>query len=116
MSMSDGEITDEIQAVRVEGQRQYRKDGYWWLVMVATVVMSAGGSIAFSTINTNESERKFCAIVATSILQAQQRIDTYAAAPPTTDAGRAQEAQAVTSLDEFTRLQRELDCPLPKDD
>lgn len=95
--MVDKETTGEIQKVRTETAAIVRRGAYFWLVMVATVIMAAGSSILASVVLTARSERKLCAVVITSD-------DAYHRTPPSTPIGRDQAAN-------FTRLRRELGCP-----
>lgn len=107
----DNETTGELHKIRAETKRDRRRDGYFWLIMVLTAVGSSGLAILFSTINTNASERKFCAVVAASVRQADGRVQTYRDEPPKTPAGLAQQRQAEEDARDTKLLQRSLDCP-----
>jgi hypothetical protein len=116
------EITNEIQIAGQEAQNSIeeakaeavatrRKDGYWWLIMVLTSLSFAAVSVLFSYTNTNASERKFCALMSTSLQQAQARVVAYDKEPPTTETGVAQRAQALVSLEQLRNLKQDLGCP-----
>jgi hypothetical protein len=119
------EITDEIQTsahhaftvietAKAEAVQARRKDGAWWFAMVLTAVVSPALAVLFSAYNTNQTELKFCALMDASVAQAQQRVIGYDVAPPTTDAGREQRANAMESVQLLTNLQRSLGCPIEK--
>jgi hypothetical protein len=121
----DGEISGEILKVKhqieevasradqakTEAEQTRRRGGYWWLVMVVTAVVGPALAIAFSAYNTDQSERKFCALITMSEVRAQRQLDTYRLVPPTTAAGRAQLAQQEVATDEIIKLRRGLGCP-----
>lgn len=105
------EARDSIEVAKVEATRARRKDAYWYLIMVLTSLTFAVASAVFSWANTNESERKFCAIMATSLNGAERRLAAYDANPPTTDAGMAQRGEALVSVTQLRTLKHDLDCP-----
>jgi uncharacterized protein YegP (UPF0339 family) len=117
------EITDEIHvsaasalnsidAVKKEVVQARRKDGAFWFAMVLTAVAGPSLAVLFSAYNTNQTELKFCSLMDASVAQAQQRVAGYDQAPPTTDAGREQRANAIESVKLLTNLQRSLGCPI----
>ena len=88
--------TREIEKVRGEILTSRKRDAYFVLVMVLTVLAAAGSSILVSVVLTQRSERKFCAIVINID-------DGYRRVPPSTDAGRQ---QAMI----YSQLRAELGC------
>jgi hypothetical protein len=117
------EITDEIhtsaatavtaiETAKEEAVRVRRKDGAFWFALVLTAVAGPALAVLFSAYNTNQTELKFCALMDASVAQAQQRVIGYDVAPPTTDAGREQRANAADSVRLLTDLQRSLGCPI----
>lgn len=109
------EDTGELHKIREETKRDRKRDGYFWLIMIVTVLGSCGLAMAFSAHNTRQSERKFCALMAASVVQAESRLAGYVQAPPTTEAGRVQQAQAVDSVRLLINLQHDLGCPIKGD-
>jgi hypothetical protein len=109
--MPDSETSGEIERIRIETRRDRRKDAYWWVVMVVTAVVGPALAIGYSAYNTNQSERKFCKLMAVSVIQARSRVEGFKAVPPTTAAGRTQQSNAAESVDLLTDLQRSLGCP-----
>jgi hypothetical protein len=89
--------TGEIQAIRAEISKDRRRDAYFYLVLVITMVL-AGGTSAFVSVTLNHrSERKLCAVVINAD-------DSYREREPVTPAGKLQAAN-------FSRLRHELGCP-----
>ena len=74
-----------------------QRHAYFWLVMTATMVMSAGASIFVTVVLTDRSERKLCAVVIAAD-------DSYHVHPPATPTGRSQASN-------FAALRRSLGCP-----
>jgi len=112
IQLSAQEAIDTIRAAKDEAARARRKEGYFWLVMILTAVVGPSLAIFLSAHNTRQSEQKFCAIVDTSVRQAQARLASYRAAPPNTPAGVAQQNQATLALVQMATLQRSLGCPI----
>lgn len=112
------EVKQQLEAKLGQTEKraeQYRqRSAYWWLVMVTTAVLGPALAVAFSAYNTQQSERKFCALLDNSVVRAQQAVDAYDQAPPSTAAGRAQERRVRTSLADVQTLRRSLDCPPTK--
>ncbi len=86
-----------MEAVRAEVRTSQRRSAYFYLVMIATVVLAAGISVLVSVKLNEQSERKLCAVVITAD-------DGYHQQPPGTTAGKT---QAVN----MARLRSELGCP-----
>jgi hypothetical protein len=87
----------ENATLRTDMDRKTKRSGYFWLVMVVTSVVAAGGSYGMSAYNTRQSEQKLCAIVVLSD-------DAYRKTPPTTELGRQQARN-------FSVLRRAYGCP-----
>jgi hypothetical protein len=105
--MPDSEISGEIEKI----QQDQRRNAYWWMIMVVTAVLGPALAIGYSKYNTDQSERKFCKLMAVSVTQAHSRVEGFKTAPPTTAAGRLQQSNAAESVDLLTDLQRSLGCP-----
>ncbi len=88
--------TDEIAAVRAETKHALRRGGYFWGVMIVTVVLSAGSSMAVTRVLTDRSERKLCDVVILSD-------DNYRANPP-------QSVVLKKQAENFVKLRRDLGC------
>jgi hypothetical protein len=106
------ETTRKIESIRDETKRDRKRDAYFWMVMVLTSVIGPSLALAGSAYNTRQSERKFCAIMGTSVSQAQARLEAFLAAPPDTAAGKAQQTRAEEGLMQLADLQRSLGCPI----
>lgn len=78
--------------VQEETLRTLKRDAYFWLVMVATVILGAGSSMLVSTeVNKRSVERERTARVASEQALCQVYVildNVYAKTPPTTEAGR----------------------------
>lgn len=74
-----------------------RRNAYFWVVMVLTVVFSAGASIFVTVTLTQRSERKLCDVVIATD-------DNYHRTPPSSPAGKTQAAN-------FVKLRQQLGCP-----
>lgn len=94
----------EIQKVREETRQALRRGAYFYVVMVATVLMAAGVSLVAARQATKSSERKLCAVVITTD-------DAYHRMPVDrlSQAGKEQAAN-------FSRLRQELGCAPYKGD
>lgn len=91
------EISDKVNG-QIETERLKRKRGTWfWVVMVAYMIVGPAAAIAVSSNNTRQSERKLCTIVVS--------VDEgYRRNPPTSPPGKQQ-------AENFHKLRRDLGCP-----
>lgn len=97
--MGDRVIEDsgELEAVREEVRRSRVRGGYFYLILIATVLLAFATSTIVTVKLIERSERKLCAVV----IEAD---DAYHEAPPVTKAGKVQAAN-------YSRLRSELGCP-----
>ena len=79
-----------------------RRGAYFYLVLIATVLMAFGVSTIVTVRLIERSERKLCAVVISAD-------EGFRQSPPPTAAGRVQAEQ-------YSRLRRELGCPPHKGD
>lgn len=91
------EDSGELQAVREEVRRSRVRGGYFYGVLILTVILAFGASTIITVKLIERSERKLCAVV----IQAD---DGYRRVPPPSPAGKVQAAN-------MAHLRAELGCP-----
>lgn len=93
----DAHDTEELEIIRTEVGTSLRRNAYFYLVMIATVLLAAGSSILVTVKLTERSERKLCAVVINAD-------EGYRHAPPSQPAG-------IEQAKNIHALRGKLGCP-----
>ncbi len=78
-------------------------------IFVSCLLLAALG-LALSNAQRHTTERKFCTVVAYSKAVELRKLQAYAAEPPASEAGKAQQAEVQISLTNYIALERSLGC------